>query len=940
MANNLLNAMYSISDSLTTLSHQVQSEAAAGLLSRNKLAEHIYLPVLRRVFAAPGLSNTNVAAANFPGIDLFDPASGLGVQVTADGSAAKVTDTIDVLVGANLPVTHLVVALIAHTKPAHRRTTRATWAGKTEGHFAFAPDADILAISDLLARIENLPLEDITAIDVELSSLVRGVAPVQLLPHLRAEVEVQLAEERRTGRYIPNVFVEARNTKYQARCFGHPALYSRRIADWFARQPVADLNRLAAQSAVPAIAGPGAHAEWAGDTLTDSVHAAEMLLEELRSFEHELVRYSEAAEDHTRLDGDAGRAYVLEETRYLIEMEARHLQLELGDRRAELRCSTAPFFLLTGPAGQGKTNFVCDFTERFLLRHDIPCGYVTARELARSPELDLGEAVRRRVFPPGVSSLAEALGSLEETCEQRRQPFVLVIDGLNEHPRIGEFAGQLEHMLEELSRLSHVRVLMTCRSEFLRERFGQLLSGRLGPMLHVSEAHGQRLDDDEHRELLATYFRFFRVKPSLVAPRVRDLLRRDVLLLRFFCDAYGARGRGREYVQPRVDSGYRREIFETYLTTKLKAAARTAEGQPGVRPLVRKPAVGRVLGLLAQHMLESGHFADVPREVVPADLDGELTALLDEDLILRKDLTPRVSALDEPREVLNFTFDEMRDFLLAEHLLTVHARDAEAFRRVLAVQPPTSPSAEGLQRFLFYAARDPSNESFLATYRNDPWYAHAYDEAVFDVPPSQLDAEDERIVEAALRAGGPRAIDLCRRVAVRWDPSHDTVLNLGLLLRVVQDAGPAFFVDVVTPAFGASQYGQKALARSFCDFVREKVLGRLDPTRHEGADLLFRLLLILAPVNATPTLDSGAMAVFGELLDARPEYALALLSDALREGPQAHRPFLWRLLSGASSSMRDLQPYAAAAERDATDGGPEVRREAARFLARLGASER
>ncbi len=940
MANNLPIAINSISDSLTTLSRQVQSEATAGLLSRNKLAEHIYLPVLRRVFTAPGLSNTNAAIANFPGIDLFDPASGLGVQVTSDSSSAKITHTIDAILRAGLPVTRLVVALIADTKPRYKPKVRATWAGRTEGYLAFTPDADILAISDLLTRIANLPFDDIAAIDVELSLLVRGVAPVQLLPLLRKEVEDQLDEERRIGRYIPNVFVETRDTKYQARCFGHPALFSRRIADWFARQPLADLNRLVAQSALPAIAGPPIDGIWAGETLTESIHAAKTLQQNLRSFEQELRRYSEAAKDHARLKGDAGRAYVLDETRYLIEMEARHLQIELADRQAELQCAIAPFFLLTGPAGQGKTNFVCDFTERFLLRHDIPCAYVTARELARTPEPDLCEAVRRRVFPQGVSTLADALRSLEETCEQRLRPFVLVIDGLNEHPEMGKFAEQLEYMLEELSRHSHVRVLMTCRSEFLTERFGQLLSGRLGPMLHLSEAHGQRLDDDEHRELLATYFRFFRVRPSLVAPQVRDLLRRDVLLLRFFCEAYGARGRGREYRQPRVDSVYRPEIFKTYLDTKLEAATKAAGAQPGAIPLVRRPAVGHVLGLIAQHMLETQHFADVPREVVPPDLDDALAAVLDEDLILRRDLTPRVSALDEPREVLNFTFDEMRDFLLAEHLLAVHARDAEEFRRVLALQPPTSPSVEGLQRFLFYAARDPSKESFLATYRNDPWYAHAYDAAVFDVPPSQLDAEDERIVEAALRAGGPRAIDLCRRVAVRWDPSHDTVLNLGLLLRVVQDAGPAFFEDVVMPTFGASPYGEKALARDFCDFVREKVLGSLDPTRHEGADLLFRLLLILVPVNAHPTLDSGAMAVFGELLDARPEYALALLSDALTQGSRAHRPFLWRLLSEASSSMRDLEPYAAAAERDATDGSPEVRREAIRFLARLGTSER
>jgi hypothetical protein len=59
MTRNLLDALHNISTSLAVLARQVRAEALAGLGSRNKVAEHVLLPVLRRVYNAPELTNTN-----------------------------------------------------------------------------------------------------------------------------------------------------------------------------------------------------------------------------------------------------------------------------------------------------------------------------------------------------------------------------------------------------------------------------------------------------------------------------------------------------------------------------------------------------------------------------------------------------------------------------------------------------------------------------------------------------------------------------------------------------------------------------------------------------------------------------------------------------------------------------------------------------------------
>jgi hypothetical protein len=943
MTNGLLDTLNEISTCLATLALQVRAEALAGLGSRNKVAEHVLLPVLRRVYGAPGLVNANTLAANFPGIDLYDESSGLGVQVTSDSTAGKITETIETLVSGTVPLKRLVIALAADTTPNWKARTRAKWEDATQGRFAFEPGTDVLAFDRLLGRIQVLPLPEIAEIAAELRALVRGTHVIHLLPHLRKQVDTQLAEEERIARYIPDVFVETRDTKYQARCFAHPALFVRRIAGWFDRQPVANLNRLATMSGVPPVSTPPTQAMVAAETPADASAAAQAFLPDLERLDATLAAYAEIA----RTEGgvvprDPARGYVLDETECYIQTSATVMRYRVDDRRTELRCVAAGVFLLTGPAGQGKTNFLCDFTERFLLRHDIPCAYITARQLSRIPHPDLTEVIRRLIFPPTLSSLDEGLTMLAAACLERRQPFVLVIDGLNEHPDVRGFSGQLEHLLETLVRYPHVRVLMTCRSEFLQQRFGALLSGPLAPVLHLSRAHGQRFDDEQHRELVARYFRFFKVRPSLVWRGVIDFLRRDVLLLRFFCEAYGARGRDASYEQPFVAGIYRDEIFRRYVEDKMgRAQHAVANERSAARALVRPAEIRRLLSLVAAHMLECGRFADVARTVVPPALDAELAALLDEELILRHDIGPAPSLLAEPMEVLNFTFDEMRDFMLAQHLLGVHAENPGEFARLVALQEPTkAQSIEGLQRFLFYASRVPTNGPFFERYRTHPWYAAVYDTEVFAVPPTHLDTGDNSIAETALTGGGPRAEHFARQLALRWQSSVFPVLNLDLLLAVARRGDPSFFTDVIVPTFGRASYGQDSLGEAFCRFLETKVLPTFAPDQKHPYGSVFRLLVLLLPIGATPALESPAVAVFRQLISRNPTYAVGLLQEALNEGKQWHRIFLWRLLGAAAPAIDDPTSFMTAAHADATGAGSDaaLRREAEWFLKRVSAA--
>lgn len=961
MSLNLSDTLTDISNSLAHLAFQVRSETAAGLTSRNRVAEDLLLPILRRAYAAPGLANTNVDKANFPGVDLFDPATGLGVQVTSDTDADKIDHTLTTIGAAGLPLKRLLVALVADCTPSYRAKTRNRWDASVAGRFAFASATDVFGFDRLLARIQQLPPAEIDEVAQELRLLVRGEAPVDLLAALGDRTTETLAAETHTGKYIPDLFVETRDTKYHARCFSHPRLFLRRIGEWLTRDPLAPLNRVAEMSgvaAVPTPAVPRNAAPPAVDTLEATADAAAALGRDLDLLTATLKQYERVGQpEGASLVRDPARDRVFREARYLIEMGAYGVGYRVAERRTEVRCIEARFFLLAGRAGQGKTNFVCDFVDRFFRVHRVPCAFLTARQLSRVPEPDLTKAVARLLFPPSIPSLNDGLMRLAAECAARGLPFVLVLDGLNEHPDLRHFSGQLEFLLGELARLPHVRVLMTCRSEFLDVRFGSLLNGPLEPLLHVSESHGHRYDDDEFDEMVERYFAFFGVRRDSVSDAAVAALRNDLLLLRFFCEAHGARGQAADYRQPRISNVYRDEIFRAYVGRKLRDAdATTAVVRGNGRPPIGGSGLQRVLRLITAHMIENGVYADIPVTVIPPDLHDALFALLDEELLLRRDPggpEASTSILAEPVEILNFTFDELRDYLLAQYLLELRAAEPAQFdARLAALQPTATQSLEGVQRFLFYAARLPTNAAFRTAYRAHPWYSAVYDEEVFNILPAYLDDEDRAIALSSLAGGGERVRQLTIRLSVRWLSDVYPVLNLALLLEYANEAPREFFDDVLRRAFGRASYdAEHTQLTVFCRFVKDKVLPKFAPASDAPSpdgdeERLFRLLIMLLPVDSNTWLDSPAAEPLRALAGSHPQYAFGLLRDALGRRDAWNRAHVWRLLSELAPTLPDaaaLREYAVADAGVRSDGEARldaaVEREAAWFLTRLDATD-
>lgn len=180
-------------------------------------------------------------------------------------------------------------------------------------------------------------------------------------------------------------------------------------------------------------------------------------------------------------------------------------------------------------------------------------------------------------------------------------------------------------------------------------------------------------------------------------------LQDDVLLLRFFCEAYGARNKPEGYQQPRISSIQRDEIFDIYLNHKLEAMgdADALAGEAGSRQVAPGKTVSEVLSICLQYMLDNWQFDNVPVKIIPTHLTLALERLLEEELIVRRDAPGTAGFFSPTDETLNFTFDEFRDFLLAQYLVqNVFASDKKRFGQYISNQPHRCTDDRGSQAFL------------------------------------------------------------------------------------------------------------------------------------------------------------------------------------------------------------------------------------------------
>jgi hypothetical protein len=687
---------------LGRFAHEVKVANAIGLFDINTIAEDFLIPVFKITFDCPDLCNQNRIQMNFPAVDLGCKTSRTSIQITSDSSSSKVRETLEKFEshGLGSDFDSLYVYVITERQKSY--TSQKLTEAANNLSIEFDPSSDILDFQDLakmLGEITNEQLEHINGhLEVEFT---KTDANLQFRSNLDAFLGVsqqKIEDEKRTKKYIPSVFVEISETKEEMRYFANPMFFYRKIDDDLRRIDLAHFNELLCMAKIEPVAdnlceittleAPNSLSELRARLVQQST-ALEAIQEHVSPFSW----YGDRAERFAPSDYLTGYWEVF---RHSIQSNGSGVFRSLEKVSKKIGIAQAKIFLVTGMAGQGKTNFVCDLIENQFRAFEVPTIFIPARSLNDYPGPNrILSYIRNNRFAPDVPNLHDLFTLLNNVAEECQKPFVIAIDGINEVGDLDGFVAELRVFLEALCQYDFVKIVITCRSEFFDHKFAGVFEPQFADHLYRVKDLRSEMSDDNKSRLLCAYLRHFQIKASF-SRHATKFLENDFILLRIFCEIHEGKNIGH------VPDIYKGDIFEGYLTMKINEF-----------PTSSRQKASRSLYKICSRMLDEENFSQISVEGFDDSERQIIERLIGEDIILRREV-PSTGLASLGVENVSFTYDEMRDFLLAYYTVVELSASHPIQVKGIFEKIPEWPIYEGFFRYAYVLARKQSSDTVLA----------------------------------------------------------------------------------------------------------------------------------------------------------------------------------------------------------------------------------
>jgi len=875
-----------------------------GFLDINRVSEDVLVPLFAEVYGYAHLKNLNADGESYPGIDLGDKIARVAFQVTSERSSQKIKKTLETFVQQKhyKQYRHLVIYIITEKQGSY---TGSGWNKITGRKFTFDKERDIRDSSDLLKAIRHLPIEKVQRVEALLEQHFSESTKIPVRDLLNSHLLRQLAKEKHSKKYIPDIFVEVATAKDQARYFVHPVLFFQKIHDEVRHLNFDDINRILQKLSLMPMRLPSQLETSSDEEVEDVYRHIGLAREALSKIRNDMLPYSfpwRAGSPFDITNVPLQKRYVFEDMQYKLGEYVSSVMWDIDDLIRNLEMMSSRVLFVIARAGQGKTNFVCNFAETVLMKRSIPCLFFAGRDLNHVAPERIGDYFAKSIFGDRVNGLDEALDALSALGASSNVPVIIIIDGISEHTDIQAFSHHLEKFVENVLAHKHIKLILTCRSEYFEERFKNFKQSSFAEEIQFIDNLERQMSETHKDQLVKGYFRFFKLHYPYISKCASEVLENDVLLLRMFCEAYGnVDARKETEIAPIVDI-YRDKVFREYLERKVQAAAVYDKDASRIRvgPEVKYL---QVLARIINLMIRRGQYSDIPISGLPQKDYEALGALLGEDIIIRKDLVSADNAFGDHVEVINFTFDEFRDFLLAKHLSTeVFRRDQRKFEELIdRMVSPTSRVAEGVRTYLFFASKHPTGQDILKVIGEKEWYKEIFIKSIFSVEEELITQNDLNQIKARFFENVRNASWVIKMLVWRWRSSLYSHLNINLLFEILGELDQDTYNKLVRPSVSdGGVYGfDGAYSWKLDDLVKDLEEALEDKDLLENPDFgnMMELMIYFFPIWGERTYSSPAFDMFERFALLKPVEAIILLRKHTRITHLGTCTGVWRMLT-------------------------------------------
>ena len=621
-----------------------------------------------------------------------------------------------------------------------------------------------------------------------------------------------------SGKYLPNVFIEDRKTKQFLRDFVDPYTFGKLALERCDSFELYRLNRNRRINQKPPF------------EFDISPYKSCVAEESIRKFYHRIEEFQRFLRSkYKELNTNDSRDYFNSS--------------KFGKQNEHLQYVVGRILLITSAAGQGKTNLVCDLVDKVLLTRHIPFVYLNGYEI--KPD-NIGQSFANKLQPGRGTSFDYAINEVATYCKYKRCPIIFIIDGLNENPLPDVFASNLEVFLDMVSQYDCVKVLMTCRTEYYKERFASLDASFKDRMIQIDNLN-RHLRDEKKEKLLSNYFAYFKINAN-IAHDMKNTLCEDLLLLRIFCEANQGKSLGH------VHSIKREELFAEYyeiMTAKLKEKVQNEQHHR-----LENASITTFMENMVRYMIGSDSFFIVPlpelMKNIAKEERGIFERFLDENILLRKDLTPEVKGAFIHQEVVNFTYDSFRDYIISAYLSDrILPYNLQEYERLVKLYTASGHQLrEGIAPFLFVHSKNNQQRHGYDILAQQDWYEDIFESYIWDVKESSIETTDVETVKRLLTKEAPDYV--AKRLVFwgRWNTEKYRLLNIKVLLDYLaslDDNSLSDFLEKVWPQKVVKQFGRRneiSERRRMIESL-EELIDNDEISKHKDFHNLFELLLYM-----------------------------------------------------------------------------------------------
>lgn len=303
------------------------------------------------------------------------------------------------------------------------------------------------------------------------------------------------------------------------------------------------------------------------------------------------------------------------------------------------------YIVLTGSAGNGKTNLLCNIAE-LLVESGRICLFMNAKDITTDVQTYFEN--KFRIFNQNIFSVYWPLQQL--LCWLFNRTVYIIVDAINENDR-KEFCESLPNFLTQMLKYKKIKIIVACRSEYFELRYKKFLLEEVDAEVYQYDIMKESYSDVAKKRMLENYKKKFNFQGNY-SNEVEAKLCQQLLLMRVFFEAY-------KNTDVTVNTLNKYDVFQKYIDSVM--------GE-------NKNECNEFLDKVVANMYRNKEYSSVKLSAIMSDnnLSENIRNVVDDTILLSKRLVLHPdSIIERIEEEIYFVFDEMRDYCVAKYILNL-----------------------------------------------------------------------------------------------------------------------------------------------------------------------------------------------------------------------------------------------------------------------------